>query len=401
MQRPGRRELLIAGSSLLAGCSRLSGDDDGGGSEPEIDDAGGSESEDDDTGGSGSEITERYPSWQYDWQNSGAADDVSAPQQRPSLLWEREIGPGNGGATPVIADGKVFLGNGGSTFYALDAASGETDWTVETGKWIHSTAAIDGEFLAFGCDDFRVRAFHTDGTERWTYAADFEVSSDPVLTDELVIVTDTNGLVYAIERETGESAWTRTLETDSPGHMYSPALGPEQLYVGNHDTTWALSPDDGSTVWSTDDDRQVGGSHAVVDGRVVGVTFAGFGEERGTVHALDPQTGTVQWFHELEQSYPSDAAVVGNTVYMSDPDGLAARSASDGTVQWRVQLGDSCGTPVVADETVYVGSSSGIHAIDTDGTPRWKTDAATGDSGIAIASGTIFTKQEERLYALQ
>jgi len=401
MQRPSRRDLLIAGSSLLAGCSRLPGDGDVGGSESEGDDTGGVESESDESRGSGPEITERYPSWQYDWQNSGAAVDVSAPQQRPSLLWEREIGPGNGGATPVIADGTAFVGNGDSTFYALDAASGEPNWTAGTGKWIHSTAAIDGEFLAFGCDDFRVRAFHTDGTERWTYTADFEISSDPVLTDELVIVTDTDGLVYAIERETGDAAWTRTLETDSSGHMYSPALGPERLYVGNHDTTWALSPDDGSTVWSTDDDRPVGGSHAVVDGRIVGVTFAGFGEERGTVHALDPQTGAVQWFHELDQQYPSDAAVVEETVYVSDPDGLAARSASDGTVKWRVQLGGGCGTPVVADGTVYVGSSSGIHAIDTDGTIRWKTDAVTGDAGIAIASGTIFTKQEERLYALQ
>jgi len=222
-----------------------------------------------------------------------------------------------------------------------------------------------------------------------------------VLTDERGLVAYPAAGVYAIDRETGESVWTQTLETDSPGHLYSPALGPDRLYVANHGTTWALSPEDGSIVWRTEDDRPVGGSHAVVDGRVVGVKFAGLGEEYGAVHALDPQTGAVQWFHELEGKYPSDAAVAQDTIYMSDPDGLATRSSSDGTVRWRIPLGGSCGTPVVSDETVYCTSSSGLHAIGTDGTVRWETDAVTGSSGIAIASGTIFTKQGQRLYALR
>lgn len=411
MQRPGRREVLIAGSSLLAGCSGLSagsssdgdgsGDDASGGNESTDGSSDGNGSTGDSSGGNGSASGERYPSWQYDWGNSGEADGVTAPDGRPSLGWDREIGPGNGGASPVVADGTVFVGNGGDTFYAVDAATGETNWTAETGKWIHSTAAVDGDFLAFGCDDFHVRAFHLDGTERWTYAAAFEISSDPVLTDELVVVTDTDGVVYAIDRASGEDVWTRTLETGTLGYLSSPVLGADRLYVGNQTATWALSLADGSTVWRTDDDRPVGGSHAVADGRVVGVSAAGFGRDDGVVYALDAASGAVQWFHELDQEYPSDAAIAGDRVYLSDPDGLAARSVADGSVDWRVSLGGASGAPVVADGTVFCGSASGVHAVDMDGSVRWQTDAAAGDSGVAIASGRLFMKHDRQLFALE
>lgn len=381
MREPRRRDVLAAGCFLLAGCSGspIGSSDDG----------------------SGATIDERYVTWQYDWQNTGLASDVTGPTGEPDLLWERDIGPGNGGSRPVVADGNVFVGNGENTFFALDGETGGTNWTAGTGKWIHSTAAIDDDFLVFGCDDYVVRAYHLDGTERWTYTANFEVSADPVLTAERVIVTDTRSDVYALDRRMGEPVWTRTLETGALGYLSSPIVAENTIYVGNEETTWALSIHDGDTSWSTEDPRRVGGSHAVVDDTVVGVSTASFDGDHGTVYALDRSTGDVRWFHETDQRYPSDVAIANGTIYVSDPDGLAARSLADGTVQWRAPLGGASGTPVVTDGTVYCSSTSGVAAVDTDGSVRWQTAAASGDSGIAIASGTIFMKHAQTLFALR
>ena len=98
MQRVSRRAALVAGAGFLGGCAGL----------PVVGSG----------GDGGFEVTERYRSWQYDGHDTGRASDVAAPAETPSVAWKREVGPGNGGASPVVADGTVFVKHE-TTVYAL------------------------------------------------------------------------------------------------------------------------------------------------------------------------------------------------------------------------------------------------------------------------------------------
>ncbi|MEO0416414.1 MAG: PQQ-binding-like beta-propeller repeat protein, partial [Verrucomicrobiota bacterium] len=71
----------------------------------------------------------------------GTADQlmVFALDHDGNSLWSRDMGPVSGGhgfgASPILSHGKVVLNNdqekGGGNLFALDAATGETAWTVE------------------------------------------------------------------------------------------------------------------------------------------------------------------------------------------------------------------------------------------------------------------------------
>lgn len=101
--------------------------------------------------------------------------------------WVRSLGQGaanRSAATPVIADGKVFLGALNGVFYALDAATGADGWTQQfrAGDAIWSSAAYSNKLLAFGADDETVYVLDAlTGEKRWDYRIGGDVRSSPAI----------------------------------------------------------------------------------------------------------------------------------------------------------------------------------------------------------------------------
>jgi outer membrane protein assembly factor BamB len=87
----------------------------------------------------------------------------------------------------------------------------------------------------------------------------------------------------------------------------------------------------------------------------------------GEVHALDAETGDVQWEEEVSGGVESsDPAVVDGTVYVGGVSrDVWALDASDGSVQWQYETaGRVNSSPAVAGDTLYVGSDDGyLYAI--------------------------------------
>jgi outer membrane protein assembly factor BamB len=108
-----------------------------------------------------------------------------------------------------------------------------------------------------------------------------------------------DGVLYRLDRTTGEEAWrVRLLEEpvervplDAPGARYDPfgsdvTVADGRLFLGTYDDRLlAVDPADGQTLWEFEAEGGVLGAPAVSDGRVV---FGAFG---GKVHALDATTG--------------------------------------------------------------------------------------------------------------
>jgi len=79
-------------------------------------------------------------------------------------------------ASPVIANGTLFIGSWDSWFYALDAATGQQKWRFKTGEdhdiynqvGIQSSATVADGIVYFGCRDSNFYALDAaTGEKKW------------------------------------------------------------------------------------------------------------------------------------------------------------------------------------------------------------------------------------------
>lgn len=191
----------------------------------------------------------------------------------------------------------------------------------------------------------------------WKYRGDELIEFPPVVVDDRLYFIDNAGLYVALDAATGKVIWRKRLaelNASSPayskGVLYSVSLEPQQAI--------AVRARDGKVLWRKPLGSRAESSPLVIGGR------AFFGDEGGTLHALDAEDGSTKWETQLGGSIKAAPAYDGGTLYVGDYGGnMNAVRASDGAIRWQTEdqgtgLGGSgriYSTAAVAFGRVYAG----------------------------------------------
>lgn len=257
----------------------------------------------------------------------------AALSARPQLAWSANIGQGDGKrqrivADPVSAQGRIFTLDAGATVTATSTAGG-TLWSRDL------TPAADRSDQATG--------------------------GGIALADGVLYVSSTFGLLSALDAATGELRWQQKLEATGSG---TPTVMGDLVYlVSGGDTAWAIETATGKVRWQTstapDQANVLGGAAPVVTDQLAIFAFG-----NGEIQATFRQGGLRVW----------DAIVSGQRRFSA----LA-------------RIADITGDPVLAGDTLYVGTHSGrMIALDVaNGERRWTAqDGAI--SPVWVAGGSVF-----------
>ena len=174
------------------------------------------------------------------------------------------------------------------------------------------------------------------------------------------------GIVYALDRDSGELVWKRPVGTHNghdddgaaqlEGALDLPDEIPFDLYPGPYggvETNMAVS--DGVVYAAVVNLPGHVKTPADLDKPVVPVDFA---EGTGTIVALDVGTGEVVWQQEIDQM-PFGAMTVSNDlVFTTTFDGkLRAYSIDDGSEVWTSELGAGTNSPLaIAGDTLVTAA---------------------------------------------
>lgn len=306
---------------------------------------------------------------------------------------------GYASSAPALADGTLYIGTWGKKLYAIDADSGEEQWSRDIGHRFGSSSPVvvddtvfvgtigDGPLVVSGEEDeeeFEACAFLAmdadTGELQWQYR-DFgekeNIHSSPAVADDRVFF-GAETAVYALDIDTGDVVWTRDISTHPDS---SPAVVDGTVYYGapSNDGSgppahvWALDAASGETLWTSGiDDTSLRISPAVANSRVYVpasstriCTDECYGETRGRLYALDADSGDRQWMTEIKTDTRSSPAVADGMVYVGCRDGLSAVT-TEGENAWRVSFEGERddgpyvkSSPAVADGHVFIGASDG------------------------------------------
>ena len=191
-------------------------------------------------------------------------------------------------------------------------------------------------------------------TNLWTFNMESPIHSSPAIYKDYLYVVSSNGILKAIDMETGEEEWDLDLESPSNSSLI---VHKNRLYVGCEDGLKAVNINTHKVVWDYECDN----------------------------------VASTPFFHD-------------DIVYFGSDDGDLYGLNTDGKVKFDKKLGDEVrSSPIVVDDTIYVGSTnSKFYSLDTDESKNW--DFTTGDEILSSPShvddSVIFGSSDGNVYCL-
>lgn len=226
---------------------------------------------------------------------SGSRGSISALDPKTGkTLWESPMtGSTMSDGTPVVADGRVYVGNQtADRMLAYDAGTGKQLWQSAStlGGWQDGVPTAAGGRVFIGSNNKLVARDAETGKDLWTHrspgTSNIPGNATPAsaaVKDGIVYMGFPDGNVTALDAQTGNVVWSRLLpgRLDFGGVHSSPVISGDTVYVGsNNGSAYALDRTTGKVVW----EREIGAW--VSAGPVVSGNTVIFGAWDGNMYAF-------------------------------------------------------------------------------------------------------------------
>ena len=352
------------------------------------------------------------------------------------MLWENQVGNFlNLFSHPIVANDIVYIGNGDSNLYALNASTGDKIWEYKTGRGITTTASVSNGVVYIASGDQKLYAIGGEGTLPLTITTITPSSAPntgPVSITNLTGTGFASGAIINLTK-TGETnitatdvtvispnkitctfpitgkktgLWNVVVEQDgifsnsniifTITHPSTPEPAPGWKFRGNLGNTGEY--DDGGihpsniTKWVFEGGKFL--ADPVLSNNCLYIC------SYDKLYALNSATGDNIWEYELTTD--SSPAVINGVLYVSSYDKLYALNSTTGDNIWEYEL-PTGSSPAVIDGVLYVSSSNKkVYALNsTTGVKIWEYDS--GDSGLsspAVSNDFVFICSIDKVYAL-
>jgi outer membrane protein assembly factor BamB len=248
-----------------------------------------------------------------------------------AVRWFRSL-PSPSESSPMLDEGRVFIGSQSGLVYALNASNGRVIWTYKAAGAVKASPTLSGGALYFGDYSGHVQAI-SERTGRLLWRSSSEGAllgsgtfySTPAVLYGRVFLGNTDGRVYAYDASSGKLDWavqTGAYVYASPAVTNAPGLGPT-VYLGSYNGDfYAINARSGSVSWKFNAHARISGSATIV-GRTV--YFAALG--RHHTYGLGISTGRVLFEKDTGSFDPviSD----GSDLFLTGTTGLYALAPID------------------------------------------------------------------------
>lgn len=215
------------------------------------------------------------------------------------------------------------------------------------------------------------------GAERWSFPTGGSVAASPLVDESLVFVPAKDGVVYAIDRDTGGEVWRANVGAG----VSSPAIKGDTLFVGGgafggSGRVVALNGSTGAIRWSFTPNGPVQASITYADGKI----FFSTNTADGTIYALNASSGETVWTYT-----PSPTQFILGSPVVSD--GILYAPSDNGHV-----YGIAVSTVPLAR---FVSSAPTEIGVGEEAEANFSVEASVGRMTDVVVSVTLPTTLEE------
>lgn len=274
-------------------------------------------------------------------------------------------------AAPALTeDGQVLAGAYNNILYSLDPQrNGQLNWSFELAlnRYLGSPQTVGGNIYAPNADRL-IYALDSNGELLWAFRANDALWAQPATDGATLFAPSVDHVLHAVDTSSGDEIWD--LDVGGPV-VGNPALDEGgTLYVGTFGAeVVAVDSASGRVEWRATTANWVWGGPAVDEGVVYAADLDGF------VYAFDAETGNQMWQVATNGAITGTPLVANEHIYVGTENGELVSITLDGRIQWRQSVeGQIHGPPVAAGDLILFGLVEAdpiVMAVDLNGQIQW------------------------------
>ena len=185
-------------------------------------------------------------------------------------------------------------------------------------------------------------------TNLWTLKVGDSITSSPAIYKDYIYIVSSDGILKAIDMETGEEEWDIDLESQTNS---SPIVHDNRLYIGCEDGLKAVNINSHEIIWDWDV------SDATTPAFYEDIIYFGSGD--GHLYGLN-EDGELKFNKKLDGELKTAPTIVNDTIYIGSSNTKLYSIDIDKSKNWEFTGGDEIlSTPTYVNESVIFGSSDG------------------------------------------
>lgn len=264
-------------------------------------------------------------------------------------------------ASACYVDGRVYFGAQDGNFYCLDAKTGKMEWAFETQDKITAAPnfvkSTDGKstHILVGSNDSRMYCLDAfTGKKIWQYETGNIINGAPAVGNGVVIFGGCDGLVHVISVADGK----KVSEVEITDYIAATAaVDGDRVFFGHHGNKFIyVDLKEKRIVWQFGQrDFPFMGSPALTKDHVL------FGGQDRRVHFISKADGKAKWEFKSRGQFNSSPVIVGERAVIGCDDGrVYMLNLADGSEVWNYEIGQPvAGSPAVIDGLMLIGSDDG------------------------------------------
>ncbi len=305
----------------------------------------------------------------------------------------------------------------------------------------HASPVTIADGLLYVEGDQRLHALAlTDGVERWQYPLAGSFFSPAVISNTVYVRSEqgSEGYLYALRADTGIKRWAYKFAqvgssfNNVGGHVTSPVIVDDLLFVGAAQQLYALDAQTGTLVWSFATEYPIVTSVTVADDLIYFADFARAyavarktGQERwrfdhdklalyfapividqqvaiagaDTIYMLDRNTGKQLWSKSFDQAQVIPAGASPQQLYVKTTNQLWALDRVSGQILWNYATLNFVSLPAITQDQLYVitrvGDGGQVHALQqANGQESWHSDQTDlANAAPVITGGRLYVRK--------
>lgn len=203
-------------------------------------------------------------------------------------------------------------------------------------------------------------------TNLWTFNMESPIHSSPAIYKDYIYIVSENGILKAVDMQTGEEEWDLDLECPTNS---SPIIHKNKLYIGCEDGLKAVNINSHKVIWEYDCDNVASTPFYYED-------IVYFGSDDGHLYGVN-EDGEIKFNKKLDGELKSSPIVVDDTIYIGSTNCKMYSIGTDKSKNWDFTTGDEIlSSPSYVNETIIFGSNDGtIYCLnESNGDVVWKQD---------------------------
>ncbi len=251
-----------------------------------------------------STLPEDWPMFMYDLHFSGRSPDRTLKPPL-KLLWKYKTG-GPIQASPVVANGTVYVASTDHRLYALDAKQWGIKWkSFKAGGIIRYAPAVWNNRVYFSARDNHVYALNAEtGEWLWEFRSETWMDSPPILSKGRLYIGAYTKKIHVIDATTGE------LESQLQGRVYIDGVE----YVCSQGQLRPIAPQHNVNTW-----RELTPLTYSYPATANGVVYIGARDNQ--IHALDIESREEIWSYPTKGFVDAAPAISDGVLYVTSDDG--------------------------------------------------------------------------------